>query len=91
MRIAKLAIALFVAALSPSLAFAGEPADPVLASFERDMNYQASAQSSHQAAPETRDPLVEAIRAALYGQGKPERRALSSHAPQTARDYGYGG
>ncbi|MCP5277673.1 MAG: hypothetical protein H6935_04840 [Thiobacillus sp.] len=91
MRIAKLAIALFVATLPPSLAFAGEPADPVLASFEQDMNYQASAQSSHQTAPETRDPLVEAIRAALHGQDKPEVRTLSSHAQQTGKGEVYGG
>ncbi len=87
----KLALALSVAILLPSLASAGGIEDPVLASFQRDMHYQPSTQVLRPAARVEIDPLVEAIRTALTGPAKPETSTASSLAPQASLDMAHGG
>jgi len=72
MKLAKLALALTAITLLSSPAFAGGIEDSVLASFERDMNYEASRQPSRPLVREEIDPLVEALRAALSNPVKPE-------------------
>lgn len=64
MKLNKFALTLTVAALLPSLAYAGT--DAITASFERDLQRSIAIE----ALPVTRtaaDPLVDAISVALYG------------------------
>jgi hypothetical protein len=72
MKSAKLALALTAITLLSSPAIAGVIEDPLLVSFERDMNYEASRQPSRPLVREEIDPLVEALRAALSNPVKPE-------------------
>jgi len=78
MKFAKLALALTAITLLSSPAFAGGIEDPVLASFERDMNYEASHQVSRPSLQVEIDPLVEALRAALGSPVKPEAHAAAA-------------
>lgn len=91
MKFAKLALALSVATLLPSLTFAGGSEDPVLASFERDMNYVPSDLVARPAVLVEKDPLVEAIRTALGNPAKPKTNATSSIAPQASLGMAHGG
>ncbi len=72
MKLAKLALALTAITLLSSTSIAGVIEDPLLVSFERDMNYEASQQPSRPPVQEEIDPLVEALRAALGNPVKPE-------------------
>ncbi len=83
MKLAKLALALTALALTAitllsSSAFAGGIEDPVLVSFERDMNYEASHQVVRPSVQAEIDPLVEALRAALGSPVKPETHAAAA-------------
>jgi hypothetical protein len=78
MKFAKLALALTAIALLSSPTFAGGIEDPVLASFERDMNHEASASGLAAVARVEIDPLVEALRAALASPAKPETHAAAA-------------
>lgn len=78
MKLAKLALALTAITLLSSPAFAGGIEDTVLASFERDMNYEASHQVLRPSAQAEIDPLVEALRAALAVPVKPEAHAAAA-------------
>lgn len=75
MKLAKLALALTAITLLPSPAFAGGIEDSVLASFERDMNYEASHHVARPSVQAEIDPLVEALRAALASPVKPDAHA----------------
>lgn len=75
MKLAKLALALTAITLQSSPVFAGGIEDPVLASFERDMNYEASHQVLRPTVQMEIDPLVEALRAALGSPVKPDAHA----------------
>jgi hypothetical protein len=77
MKFAKLALALTALTLLSSPAFAGGIEDPVLASFERDMNHEASDQVSRPSVRVEIDPLVEALRAALASPVKAETHAAA--------------
>lgn len=77
MKFAKLALALTAVTLLSSPTFAGGIEDPVLVSFERDMNYEASAQVSRPPVRVEIDPLVEALRAALGSPVNPETHAAT--------------
>lgn len=78
MKLAKLALALTAITLLSSPAFAGGVEDSVLASFERDMNYEAPHQVARPSAQVEIDPLVEALRAALGSPVKPEAHAAAA-------------
>lgn len=78
MKFAKLAPILTAIALLSSPVFAGGIEDPVLASFERDMNHEASAQVLRPSLRVEIDPLVEALRAALASPVKPETHAAAA-------------
>lgn len=77
MKFAKLALALVVASLQSSLASASGIEDPVLASFERDMNHEPSTQAVQTVLVE-HDPLLDAIRVALQSSQEPEKHAASA-------------
>lgn len=77
MKLAKFALALTAITLLSSPAFAGGIEDPVLASFERDMNHEASHQVVRPSLQAEIDPLVEALRAALGSPAKPETHAAA--------------
>ncbi len=78
MKLAKLALALTAITLLSSPAFAGGIEDAVLASFERDLNYEASHQVVRPTAQAEIDPLVEALRAALASPAKPDAHAAAA-------------
>jgi phage gp29-like protein len=72
MKFAKLALALAAITLLSSPTIADVIEDPLLVSFERDMNYEASNQVVQPSFQAEIDPLVEALRAALSNPVKPE-------------------
>ncbi len=78
MKFAKLAPTLTAIALLSSPVFAGGIEDPVLASFERDMNHEVSHQVSQPSLRVEIDPLVEALRTALASPAKPETHAAAA-------------
>ncbi len=78
MQFAKLALALTAITLLSSPTFADGIEDPVLASFERDMNYEASHQVVRPSIQSEIDPLVEALRAALASPVKPRTHAAAA-------------
>lgn len=78
MKLAKLALAMTAITLLSSPAFAGGVEDSVLASFERDLNYEAAHQVARPSAQVEIDPLVEALRAALARPAKPDAHAAAA-------------
>lgn len=87
MKNAQITLALIAAALLPVPASANAGADPVLASFERDLHYVSTTLTPHPAQAEV-DPLTEALTAALHSPRKPEARALSAASPRPGHDAG---